>query len=101
MKAEVIINRFRDKNTKKIYTKDKVYEGSASRVAELQEKGWLGSTIEEKTSDPLLEGNVEKTKSAITVSLGEEKLRALREEEANDKNRKGVLNHIDSLLESE
>lgn len=101
MKAKVTINRFRDKNTKKIYSKGAVYEGSASRVAELQEKGWLGPTIEEKTSDPLLEGNVEKTKGAITASLGEEKLKQLREEEAKDKNRKGVLSHIDALLESE
>lgn len=36
-----VIMRFRDKNTKKVYEKNGVYEGDAKRIDELQKAGYL------------------------------------------------------------
>lgn len=52
MKAKVI-KRFRDKNDqKKVYGKNKVFEGTKERVAELQKLGFLGDEIAEKKKSP-------------------------------------------------
>jgi len=45
-----VIMRFRDKDTKKIYEKDGVYEGDAKRVAELQDLGYLEKEKTKKKS---------------------------------------------------
>lgn len=36
-----VIKRFRDKETKKVYNVGEKYEGTAERIKELQEKGFL------------------------------------------------------------
>lgn len=47
----------------------------------------------------LLNGNVEETKNSITADLGKETLELLLSKEKEGKNRKGVIEHIQSLLE--
>ncbi|MBO1003741.1 hypothetical protein ACFSKI_19165 [Pseudogracilibacillus auburnensis] len=98
MKVKVI-KRFRDKHTKQVYNIDSVYEGSQSRIKELQKLKFVGEEIKEQPS--LLDGNVQQTKNAITSELGPYELNQLLHEEKQDKKRKGVIEHIESLLESE
>jgi hypothetical protein len=47
MKAKVV-RRFRDILTQELHEIDSVYEGTEDRVKQLQEKGYLGTTIEVK-----------------------------------------------------
>ncbi|MGM8213565.1 hypothetical protein ACLIBH_12380 [Virgibacillus sp. W0430] len=96
MKAKVI-KRFRDKKTKKYYNANDVYESSESRVMEIKSKGYLGEIIEEKVTDERLEGNVETVKQNV-AELDQEELTKLLAEEKENKNRKGVVEHIEQLL---
>ena len=88
MKAKVI-KKFRDKFTKKIYDIGSEFEGKEDRVSGLQKKGYLESS--------LLDGNVEEVISAIN-GLDKEELEKLLAEEKQGKNRKTVIEHIESLL---
>lgn len=99
MKAEVLINRFRCKYTKKVHTKDKIYEGTAERIKELQEKGWVGDVIEERNKDSFLDGNVEEVKKA-TEGLEVDAYQKLLSEEQEGKKRKGVIEHLEQMIES-
>ncbi|NIK10920.1 hypothetical protein [Alkalibacillus almallahensis] len=121
MKAKVI-KRFRDKNTKKVYNKGAVYDGSDERVKEIQQKGFLASEFvdengqqnpvndsheptnedgggQESTSPSALEGNVNEVKEKITAELDQETLETLLEAEQQDKARKGVMDHIQDVMQ--
>lgn len=97
MKAPVL-KRFKDKVTKEIYIKG-IYEGTEERVKELQIKGFLGDAVEDENDEPsVLEGNVSEVKKVVTKELGKEQLNALLDEEESGENRKGVKDHITSVL---
>lgn len=98
MKAKVI-KRFRDKQTRKTYDIGSAFEGKQGRVEYLQQLKYVGEEIKEQPS--LLDGNVQAAKTSITSDLSQEELIKLLAEENNDKKRKGVIEHIESLLESE
>lgn len=89
MKATVL-KRFKDKFTGKIYNIGYIYKSSEERVKELQEMGFLGEVS-------IIDGNVEEIK-VVTESLDKESLKDLLEKEQKGKNRKGVIEHIESLL---
>jgi hypothetical protein len=91
-----VIKRFRDKNSKKVYSSGDKYQGSKERVEFLQNKGFLEKPLQKDPS--LLDGNVGEVTAVITADLGKEELEKLLQEETNDKNRKGVIEHIEGLL---
>lgn len=92
-----VIKRFRDKNTKDVYEIDSTYESdNEKRVKELQALGYLGEEIEEAPS--ILDQNVSEVKAAITKDFPKEILQVLLEQEIAGENRKGVKEHIESLL---
>lgn len=94
-----VIKPFKDKFTKKIYSpknkKANVYEGSEERVKYLQQLGYV--EVEEPETDPRLDGNVEQVKAALE-GIEKEELEKLLVEEKDNKNRKGVIEHIEQLL---
>ncbi|SDI19153.1 hypothetical protein SAMN05192534_12450 [Alteribacillus persepolensis] len=92
--------RFRDKFTRKIHAQGSVYETNDERGRELQEKGFLGELLEqdEKKDSNVLEGNAKDVVDAITADLSEGELTYLHDQESNNKARKSVLSHIESLL---
>jgi sugar phosphate isomerase/epimerase len=98
MKAKVKIERFRDKYTKKIYTKGNLYEGTLERIEELQAKNWLGDTIktnlEKDNHLPSLDGTVDEIKSIVDglTKSDYEKLISLEKE---GKNRKGLVEFLE------
>ncbi|MYL41820.1 hypothetical protein [Virgibacillus salexigens] len=97
MKAKVI-KRFRDKETKKVYSpksKNSIYEGSEERVKEIASKGYVETPKEEAS---LLDGNVEQVKANITADLSKEELQELLQKETEDKDRTGVKNHLEEVL---
>lgn len=99
-----VIKQFRDKNTKAIFPVDSVYNTEdAERAQFLQEKGYLfAEKQEEKSSEgdsSLLDDSVEKIKKSVTADLGKEKLEVLLKLEKESKDRKGVIEHIEELLQ--
>lgn len=95
MEAKVI-RRFRDKDSKKVYSIGDNYQGSETRVNFLKKEGFLEKSIQKEPS--LLDGNVGEVTAAITADLGKEELEKLLQEEKEGKERKGVIEHIEGLL---
>jgi hypothetical protein len=93
----IVIQRFRDKDSKKVHEVDSVYKSSEARVRYLQDKGFLDKTEKNKEAS-LLDGNVGEVTEAVTSAISKEELEKLLQEEKNDKNRKGVVEHIEGLL---
>lgn len=100
---------FIDKNTKKHYLPEKtVYQSSdKERVKFLQDAGYLGDIIEEKSEEPeqtpvqkALDGNVDEVKANVDT-LSADELKEALEAEKKGKNRKGVTDHIKDLLKEE
>ena len=98
IKAKVI-KRFRDKETKQLYTpkgKDNsVYEGTEERVKEIAAKGYVELPKEEVS---VLDGNVEQVKANISSELSVEELQELLQKEIDSKDRTGVKNHLEDVL---
>lgn len=99
-----VIKQFRDKFTKAIFPVDSVYNTEdAERAQFLQENGYLfAEKREEKSSEgdnSLLDDSVEKIKKSVTAELGKEKLEILLKLEKESKDRKGVIEHIEELLQ--
>lgn len=100
MKANVI-KKFRDKNDiqkdgkGKLYKAKSVFEASEERIDELSKLGYVEK--EKPQNDPRLDGNVEEVK-AIVEGLEKEELETLLAEEKGNKNRKGVVEHIEELI---
>jgi hypothetical protein len=94
-----VIKRFRDKETKEVFAAGALYQSDdEGRITLLQNSGYLEKS---EMQESLLDQNVEEIKIAITADLGKERLKELFKEEFNSKNRKGVIEHIDSLLKKE
>lgn len=98
MKAKVIINRFRDKHTKRVYKAGNLYEGTQERIEELQAKKWLGDTIESKLEKdkhlPSLEGTVDEIKS-IVDGLNKSDYETLIKLEKEGQNRKSLIEFLE------
>ncbi|MEK4666552.1 hypothetical protein [Niallia sp. FSL R7-0271] len=99
-----VIKQFRDKFTKAIFPVDSVYQTEDTERAQyLQESGYLfAEKQEEKSSkgdNSLLDESVEKIKQSVTEELGKEKLEVLLKLEKESKDRKGVIEHIEELLQ--
>lgn len=99
-----VIKQFRDKFTKAIFPVDSVYKTEDSERAQyLQENGYLfAEKQDEKSSegdDSLLDESVEKIKKSVTAELGKDKLEVLLKLEKESKDRKGVIEHIEELLQ--
>lgn len=86
---------FKDRKTKKLITAGTVVEADEKRLS-LLDAHKIKYEIIEKPS--LLDGNVEQVKKAVTSELNEEELLELLAKEQKGSNRKGVINHIESLL---
>lgn len=101
----IVLKRFIDKLTKKYYAAGDIYESNdEKRIKELQEKGYLGEKIEEpkKNEEPsVLDGNVTQVQESITDELSTDELKQLLEMEQSGSDRKGVVQHIKSLLPEE
>lgn len=54
--------------------------------------------IEEDKHDSLLDSTVNEIQDIVTIELGLDKLQELLKDEIEGKNRKGVVEHIESLL---
>jgi uncharacterized protein YfdQ (DUF2303 family) len=97
-KAKVKIERFRDKYSKKIYTKGNLYEGTQERIEELQAKKWLGDTIktnlEKDNHLPSLDATIEEIKASVDAlkKADYEKLISLEKE---GKNRKSLIEFLE------
>jgi hypothetical protein len=97
MKAKVI-KRFRDKHTKKTHNLGTFYEGSEDRIQELQGFGWLGQAEEDAAKiNELLDGSIAEVKTN-TEGLSVDDLSELLEQEKYSKNRKGVIEHFESVI---
>ena len=99
-----VIKQFRDKFTKAIYPINSVYQTEdAERAQYLQENGYLFAEKQESKSSEgdssLLDESVEKIKKSVTAELGKEKLEVLLKVEKESKNRKGVIEHIEEILQ--
>ncbi|KMJ54997.1 hypothetical protein AB685_29600 [Bacillus sp. LL01] len=99
MKARVI-KRFRDKFTKKAHNFGTLYEGSKERIEELQSFGWLGETEKEATNahDEHLNGSIAEVK-AKTEGFSVDAFEELLDQEKQSKNRKGVIEYFESMIE--
>ena len=104
MELEVIKN-FIDKESNNLFRVGSVYKtDDEDRASFLQEKGYLSeiSKVDQKTEIselPVdLSGSVEAVNNLITVELGKDALESLLKSEQEGKNRKTVIEHINSLL---
>lgn len=112
-----VIKRFRDKETRKIYNVGETYDGTKARAKEIADKGFIeesegseegnednsGSTNETAASldvENILNSNIESIKEKVD-EVDKELLSVILETEKGNQNRKGVIEHIESLLESE
>jgi hypothetical protein len=98
-----VLKRFKDKNTKKVYPVGALYQSNdEERVLFLQDGGYLEKadppSPEEVEAKQLLDQNVDSVKKSILSELGKGKLNNLLSVEKGDKNRKGVIDHIEGLL---
>lgn len=92
-----VLKTFRDKSTLQSHKTGHIYKtDDAKRAAELQSKGWIGEEVQEESS--VLEQNVANIKQTITADFSHESLEALLQQEVGGENRKGVIEHIQSLL---
>ncbi|MFC0188231.1 hypothetical protein ACFFJY_08045 [Fictibacillus aquaticus] len=108
MKQYPVRNHFRDKNTGEYHSVGSYYEtADEERAVELQQGGYLApaetelppnQTIVTSTLGELLKQNVDNVVDSITDTFTAEELTELKELETAGKNRKTVLEHIDSLL---
>lgn len=88
-----VVKRFRDKYSKKLYLPGDTFEcDDQNRADELIDKGFI-------KKDNLLDQNVAGVKKAVTQDIPQEELRFLLDEENQGQARKGVIDHITSLLE--
>lgn len=99
-----VVKQFRDKFTKAIFPIDSVYKTEdAERAQFLQENGYLFAEKQDENSSEgdssLLDESVEKIKKAVTAELGKDKLEVLLKLEKESKDRKGVIEHIEELLQ--
>ncbi|TYS50091.1 hypothetical protein [Bacillus infantis] len=91
-----VIKTFRDKDTKERVKKDSVYEHSNSaRIKDLQRRGFLGEELQGEGS--LLDQNIEDVTEALQ-GLSADELKSYLEEEKKNKNRKTVIEYIESAL---
>ena len=93
VKAKVI-KRFRDKESNQVFEAKAIFESDEKRINYLQQRGYIGEVV---TIDERLEGNVDEVKLAFD-GLGQEDLEKLLKEEQENKNRKGIVQHIEQLL---
>ena len=98
-----VLKTFRDKNTLKSHKTGQIYQtDDLKRVDELQSKGWIGEEVQEvheaQKDFSVLEQNVANVKQTITAEFSQESLKTLLEQEVAGENRKGVIDHIQSLL---
>ncbi|MED4052941.1 hypothetical protein P4654_02045 [Niallia taxi] len=98
-----VIKQFKDKFSKAIYPVNSVYQTEdVERAKFLQENGYLYAEKQESNSTDeknLLDESVEKIKKSVTAELGKEKLEILLKLEKGSKDRKGVIEHIEELLQ--
>ncbi len=103
MKAEVI-SPFKDKeNEFKRYVAGDEFKASEERVNTLHRLGFLEEGSEEEEEEEqkepsVLDGSIADVEKGVTTDFGEEALNELLAQEAEDKNRKGVKEHIEGLL---
>jgi hypothetical protein len=100
-----VLKRFKDKNTKEVYPEGALYHSDdEERVSFLQEEGYLEQTAptspEEVEARQLLDQNVDSVKNSILSDFDKVKLNNLLSVEKGNKNRKGVIDHIEGLLEA-
>ncbi|WP_416729203.1 hypothetical protein [Fictibacillus sp. JL2B1089] len=96
----VVTKTFIDKNTKILHDKGSFYTADSERFEELKKLGYL----EEQKIDPmedLLAGTANEVIDSITEKTSLEDLDTIYKLESEDKNRKTVLKHIDSLRQDE
>lgn len=102
----IVIESFVDKNSRKTHKKESIYETEDKDRAEyLIEKGYLKQETVENV-DSNTETILEQTIAQIVETVTNEKfspvdLEELLATERKDKNRKGVIEHIESLLKGE
>lgn len=100
-KVYKVKNRFRDKDTQKVYTSKKTYvTADDNRAKELQKKDYLGEEIvgnETPTAPSILDGNIEQVKKSLE-GLETEELQALFDEEKANKKRTSLLKHFEEVL---
>jgi len=96
---------FIDKYTSKHYRQGDIFKADSKRAAELKGKGFLSDKVgASKTTHPLdsiLEQNVEEVIDALTIEIPKEDLENLLKIELENKGRKMVKEHIESLLKQE
>lgn len=99
-----VIKRFQDKITKAIFPVNSTYQtDDEERAKFLQDNGFL--YVEKQEDSPygakrsILDESVEEIKKNVTAELGKDKLEVLLELEKEAKNRKGVVEHIEELLQ--
>lgn len=98
-----VIKEFVDKYTKEPYRiNDNFLTDDQDRADKLVELGYLEKIEEQMPSSSKLpvdlNGNVETVKDSITSDLEKEILEAILKSEQDGKNRKTVIEHIESLL---
>jgi hypothetical protein len=95
-----VIKRFRDKETNEVYPVGALYQSdNENRIKFLQGRGHLDMyNSDSNEGNSLLNQTVDEIKEAVTSDLGKEQLEQLLKEEHDGKGRKGVIEHIDSLL---
>ena len=92
---KIIVERdFKDRNTKKIVKAGTIVEADEIRLSLLDKHGIKYEFVEES----VLDGNVNQVKKAITKEMNKEELNELLKQEKAGNNRKGVIDHIESLL---
>lgn len=99
-----VIKTFRDKHTLEVFNVGNLYEtDDSNRAKELMRLGFLEKTEIEpaNTDDSVLDSKVEKIKETVTAAMSKEKLEVLLKLEVEGKNRKTVVEHIESLLKGD
>ncbi|MCM3411232.1 hypothetical protein [Metabacillus litoralis] len=95
----IVIRKFRDIHTNDLFDVGEPYETEdKERSIDLQKKGFIGSMLIEES---LLSGNVNEVVEVINGEMSKERLEQLLQDEAEGKNRKTVIEHIESLLKGD
>ncbi|QGH35138.1 hypothetical protein GI584_14270 [Gracilibacillus salitolerans] len=89
--------RFRDRITKKPIKAGTVVEADEERLELLKKHKINYEIVEENKGDSILDGNVSEVVERL-VDLESEQVSELIEKEKTGKARKGVLEHLESLL---
>lgn len=96
-----VIRKFRDKESFEVLeVGDSFVTDKKERANELQAKGFIGEAIKTETPS-ILNQNVGEVKISITEEFSKEDLEKLLEQEVSGENRKGVKDHIESLLKGD